>query len=52
MDPHRAIAHGLNSAVMQTGGFLRDLTVREGVEYIAALFPTARPVDEVVSSCA
>ncbi len=50
LDPHRAIAHGLVSAVMQTGGFLRDLTVRESVQYVAALFPTARPVAEVLGT--
>lgn len=46
--PHRAIRHGLVAAVMQSGGLLKDLTVRETVEYTAALFATARPIDEVM----
>src|SRR6476661_3231390 len=32
LDPRQAIARGLVSAVMQTGGLLKDLTVRETVE--------------------
>src|ERR1700759_120923 len=30
--PRSAVAHGLVSAVMQTGGLLKELTVRETVE--------------------
>nr|WP_308043212.1 ABC transporter ATP-binding protein [Nocardioides mangrovi] len=48
MAPRDAIARGLVSAVMQTGGLLKDLTVRETVEYTAALFADTRPVDEVL----
>jgi ABC-2 type transport system ATP-binding protein len=50
MEPRAAIARGLVSAVMQTGGLLKDLTVRETVEYTASLFATARPVDEVLAN--
>ncbi|MCU1622121.1 MAG: drrA 8 [Frankiales bacterium] len=46
--PTEAIAAGLVSAVMQTGGLLKDLTVRETVQYTAALFRQTRPVDEVL----
>jgi ABC-2 type transport system ATP-binding protein len=46
--PRSAVAHGLVSAVMQTGGLLKDLTVRETVELTAALFAHTRPVDEVL----
>src|SRR3954470_9208644 len=46
--PRTAVAHGLVSAVMQTGGLLKDLTVRETVELTAALFAHTRPVDEVL----
>src|SRR4051794_7080888 len=46
--PRRAIARGLVSAVMQTGGLLKDLSVRETVAYTASLFPSAAPVDEVL----
>jgi len=47
--PRQAIAHGLVSAVMQTGGLLKDLTVRETVQYTASLFGQTRPVDEVLA---
>jgi ABC-2 type transport system ATP-binding protein len=46
--PRSAVAHGLVSAVMQTGGLLKELTVRETVELTAALFAHTRPVDEVL----
>jgi ABC-2 type transport system ATP-binding protein len=48
MAPRTAVAHGLVSAVMQTGGLLKELTVRETVELTAALFAHTRPVDEVL----
>jgi ABC-2 type transport system ATP-binding protein len=38
LEPHEAIARGLVSAVMQTGGLLKDLTVLETVEYTASIF--------------
>ena len=41
---------GLVSAVLQSGGLLNDLTVRESIEYTAALFPSARPVEEVLQT--
>src|SRR3954452_8710925 len=46
--PRTAVAHGLVSAVMQTGGLLKELTVRETVELTAALFAHTRPVEEVL----
>ncbi|EWT01973.1 multidrug ABC transporter ATPase [Intrasporangium oryzae NRRL B-24470] len=46
--PRQAIARGLVSAVMQTGGLLKDMTVRETVAYTASLFADTRPVDEVL----
>ena len=46
--PADAISCGLVAAVMQTGGLLKDLTVRETVRLTAALFDSARPVDEVL----
>src|SRR3954462_13448086 len=48
LQPRQAIARGLVSAVMQTGGLLKDLSVRETVAYTASLFPSAAPVDEVL----
>lgn len=50
MEPRQAIARGLVSAVMQTGGLLKDLTVRETVAYTASLFADTRPVDEVIAN--
>jgi ABC-2 type transport system ATP-binding protein len=47
--PRHAIARGLVSAVMQTGGLLKDITVRETVAYTASLFADTRPVDEVLA---
>jgi ABC-2 type transport system ATP-binding protein len=46
--PHAAVAQGLVSAVMQTGGLLKDLTVGETVHLVAALFAHTRPVAEVL----
>jgi ABC-2 type transport system ATP-binding protein len=46
--PRGAIARGYVSAVLQTGGLLKDLTVRETVELTASLFAETRPVDEVL----
>ncbi|MGN6132492.1 MAG: ABC transporter ATP-binding protein [Nocardioidaceae bacterium] len=48
MTPHQAIARGLVSAVMQTGGLLKDLTVGETVEYTASLFAASAAVDDVL----
>jgi ABC-2 type transport system ATP-binding protein len=48
MSPHAAMSHGLVSAVMQSGGLLKDYTVRETVQVTASLFPVTRPVDEVL----
>lgn len=48
MAPHEAISKGLVSAVMQTGGLLKDLTVAETVQYTAHLFAVSRPIGEVL----
>ncbi|QKE85322.1 ABC transporter ATP-binding protein [Arthrobacter sp. NEB 688] len=50
MHPREAVDRGLVSAVLQSGGLLKDLTVRESVEYTAALFPASRPVDEALEA--
>ncbi len=47
-EPRRAVAHGLVAAVMQTGGLLKDLTVRDTLRYTASLFADTAPVDEVL----
>ncbi len=48
LPPQRAVHQGLVAAVMQSGGLLRDLTVRETVQYIAYLFPGHRPIEEIL----
>ncbi|BAS13202.1 uncharacterized ABC transporter ATP-binding protein YvfR [Arthrobacter sp. Hiyo8] len=47
--PRGAIARGQVAAVMQTGGLLRDISVRETVQLNAAMFDSSRPVDEVLA---
>jgi ABC-2 type transport system ATP-binding protein len=49
MHPRKAITYGLVSAVMQTGGLLKDLTVRETVEYTASLFAHSQQTGEVLA---
>jgi ABC-2 type transport system ATP-binding protein len=46
--PRAAIAHGLVSAVLQTGGLLKDISVRETLDLTASLFADTRPVAEVM----
>lgn len=46
--PGRAVRDGRVSAVMQTGGLLRDLTVRETVQAIASLHGAKRRVGAVM----
>jgi ABC-2 type transport system ATP-binding protein len=50
LQPRQAIARGLVSAVMQSGGLLKDLTVRETVAYTASLFADTQPVDAVLEN--
>jgi ABC-2 type transport system ATP-binding protein len=45
--PRQAVTEGRVSAVLQTGGLLRDLTVGETVELVASTYPVADPVDVV-----
>jgi len=47
--PSEAIAGGRVGAMLQTGGLLRDLTVRELVSMMGALYPAALPIDEALS---
>ena len=47
--PRAAIAHGLVSAVLQTGGLLKDISVRETLQLTASLFADTRPIDEVLA---
>ena len=48
MSPAAAVSRGLVSAVLQTGGLLKDLTVRETIRLTASLYADPRPVDEVL----
>jgi ABC-2 type transport system ATP-binding protein len=48
MAPRQAINRGLISAVMQTGGLLKDFTVAETVEYTASLFSRSAPPADVL----
>ncbi len=48
MQPRQAISRGLVSAVMQTGGLLKDLTVAETAQYTASLFAQSTTVDEAL----
>ncbi len=47
--PAEAVRHGRVSAVLQTGGLLRDLRVEETVELIASTYPDPPPVAEVLA---
>src|ERR1700733_7530780 len=49
MHPRQAVSRGLISAVMQTGGLLKDLTVYETVEYTASLFAHSQSPREALS---
>ncbi len=46
--PREAVRAGRVSAVLQTGGLLRDLTVRETVELIASTYAVHTPVEDVL----
>lgn len=46
--PRTAVKEGRVSAVLQSGGLLSDLTVRETVQMIAATYPNPTDVDHVI----
>ena len=46
--PGDAVAAGLVGAMLQTGGLLRDLTVRELLLQLASLYPDPLDVDETI----
>ena len=48
MSPAAAVSRGLVAAVLQTGGLLTDLTVRETLRLTASVYAHSRPVDEVL----
>jgi ABC-2 type transport system ATP-binding protein len=49
MAPRQAITLGLISAVMQSGGLLKDLTVLETIQYTASLFSRSEPPAQVLA---
>jgi ABC-2 type transport system ATP-binding protein len=46
--PRDAVAAGAIGAMLQTGAVIRDVTVRELIAMMAALYPRALDVDEVI----
>lgn len=48
LSPHRAVTSGRVSAVLQTGGLLRDMTVRETITVIATMHGQAGRVTQVM----
>ncbi|HTI32807.1 MAG TPA: ABC transporter ATP-binding protein, partial [Miltoncostaea sp.] len=48
MAPQAAVAAGAVGAMLQTGGMIMDLTVREVVTVMGSLYPDPLPVDEVL----
>jgi len=49
LEPAAAIDRGLVGAMLQSGALIRDLTVRELVTMMAALYPSPFTVDEVLT---
>jgi ABC-2 type transport system ATP-binding protein len=47
--PQAAVAAGQIGAMLQTGAVIRDVTVRELMAMMAALYPSPLPVDEVIT---
>jgi ABC-2 type transport system ATP-binding protein len=47
--PRDAVAAGAVGAMLQTGAVIRDVTVRELITMMAALYPHSLDVDEVIS---
>lgn len=47
--PKQAVYSQKISALMQTGGLLNEMTVKDTVEMIAAAFPTHLPLDDVIA---
>ena len=50
ISPKKAVQRGDIGAVLQTGGLLKDLTVRQTLEMLATLYPTHIDIDEVLAN--
>jgi ABC-2 type transport system ATP-binding protein len=48
-DPYEAIRLGTVGAMLQTGGLIRDLTVRELLTMIGSLYPAAMPLADLLA---
>src|SRR5262245_3042610 len=48
LSPQKAIEQGAVGATLQTGGLIRDLSVRELLAMVASLYPTPLAVEDVV----
>jgi ABC-2 type transport system ATP-binding protein len=48
VSPAEAIANGVVGAMLQTGGVIQQISVRELLEMMASLYPRPRPVDDVL----
>src|ERR1700749_4723229 len=46
--PHEAIARGAVGAMLQTGGLIRDLSIRELVTMMGGLYPKSLDVDDTL----
>ena len=50
ISPIKAVQRGDIGAVLQTGGLLKDLTVRQTLEMLATLYPTRIDIDKVLAN--
>ena len=50
ISPKKAVQRGDIGAVLQTGGLLKDLTVRQTLEMLATLYPTRIDLDKVLAN--
>ena len=50
ISPKKAVQRGDIGAVLQTGGLLKDLTVRQTLEMLATLYPTRIDIDKVLAN--
>jgi ABC-2 type transport system ATP-binding protein len=49
VSPAQAVAAGAVGAMLQTGGVIGDLSVRELLDMVASLYPRPLPVDDVIA---
>ncbi|WP_413040849.1 ABC transporter ATP-binding protein [Rothia dentocariosa] len=50
ISPKKAVQRGDIGAVLQTGGLLKDLTVRQTLEMLATLYPARIDIDKVLAN--